>query len=381
MSSNSKRKEILFTVVSLIIFFALIEISFRLYVWKKGIPYHELSLDISKSAYVPHPYLGYVPNPGYKNENYKLPDGKKGTFSINSLGFRGPEISRQKPPDTIRIACLGGSTTMTVKTSDEYTYPRLLEIMLREKYPEKHIEVINAGVGGYTSIESFINFQLRILELQPDIIIIYHAENDVHPRVVNNFQSDYSHYRKPLIIERKCLLEHIFEHSYVYLFVRYRLKRWQMGIQRLTTKQWPPSIPLEKQKENFAKTTPETFRRNIQSIIDLAKAKKIKVILSTFIINKELLQQTKVGINHEVYYEGIQQNNEIMREISKKENVLLVDIASTFPSDNKSLFADFSHLNEKGTKIKSLLFFKDIVQNKLVEEVAALQKSRSNIQE
>jgi hypothetical protein len=34
-----------------------------------------------------------------------------GRVSINSLGFRGPEIAVPKPPGTVRIAFLGASTT------------------------------------------------------------------------------------------------------------------------------------------------------------------------------------------------------------------------------------------------------------------------------
>jgi hypothetical protein len=47
----------------------------------------------------------YVPTPGYEVKGAKI------HIKINSLGFRGEEFSRTKPPGTFRIVCLGASTT------------------------------------------------------------------------------------------------------------------------------------------------------------------------------------------------------------------------------------------------------------------------------
>ena len=40
-------------------------------------------------------------------------------LTINSLGFRGPELPRKKPPGTYRIAFLGGSTTYCAEVSGD----------------------------------------------------------------------------------------------------------------------------------------------------------------------------------------------------------------------------------------------------------------------
>ena len=44
--------------------------------------------------------------------------------------------------------------------------------------------MINAGLAGWSSWESMINFQLRLLDLEPDLIIVYHAVNVLHARLV-----------------------------------------------------------------------------------------------------------------------------------------------------------------------------------------------------
>ena len=56
-------------------------------------------------------------------------------------------------------------------------WPATLQEKLRRKYPDRNREVVNAGVPGYTSVEQRINFMLRISQLEPDAIVIYHGNN------------------------------------------------------------------------------------------------------------------------------------------------------------------------------------------------------------
>src|SRR5262245_16000000 len=44
-----------------------------------------------------------IPQPGFETQ------GSSSSIKINSLGFRGEEITVDKPPGTIRVACLGAS--------------------------------------------------------------------------------------------------------------------------------------------------------------------------------------------------------------------------------------------------------------------------------
>jgi hypothetical protein len=117
---------------------------------------------------IPHRYLGFVTRPGYER-----PPNRH-----NSRGFRGDEVVVPKPPGTTRIVCLGGSTTYGGGVPDyRLSYPNLLQTLLRE-HLRPEIEVINAGVPGYSSLESLINLQLRVLEFDPDLVLIYHGINE-----------------------------------------------------------------------------------------------------------------------------------------------------------------------------------------------------------
>jgi len=106
--------------------------------------------------------------------------GKRIHIKINSLGFRGDELDSTKQMDTIRLAVLGASTTFCAEVSEnKTTWPEIVKIKLNEKFPNHTFEMINGGVPGYGIASSLINLRHRILHLRPDIIIVYHATNDI----------------------------------------------------------------------------------------------------------------------------------------------------------------------------------------------------------
>jgi len=120
-------------------------------------------------------------------------------FSINSQGARGPEIAEGKSTETIRIVWLGDCTTFgDTATADSGAPPAVLEQSLKQHYGgRRHIEVINAGVPGYTSLESLIYFETRLLDYKPNIAIFDLGWNDaLFMSCFPDFTSDYTHARR-----------------------------------------------------------------------------------------------------------------------------------------------------------------------------------------
>ncbi|MCZ6675152.1 MAG: GDSL-type esterase/lipase family protein [Verrucomicrobia bacterium] len=186
MTKRLKNTLFMFLAAGLVSVFALGvgEVLARIWVAKKWTVEKKVMIlndDPMNGRYVYHPDIGYVLSPGYDDHN--------------SLGWRGAEFELEKPAGTWRVVCLGGSTTYGTTAST--AYPAFLEELLREEGIEA--EVINAGVPGWTSRESRINFELRVLPLDPDLVIIYHGRNDLIPQAYNGYQNDYSHYRIRLI--------------------------------------------------------------------------------------------------------------------------------------------------------------------------------------
>lgn len=101
-----------------------------------------------------------------------LDEGWNGSsFRTNALGFRGPEISRGKPPGTFRVVVLGSSNTMGHGVEDEESYPRLLEGWLAERSGTgRRVEVVNLAVSGDSPTQRLVRLRLEVAGLEPDWI-------------------------------------------------------------------------------------------------------------------------------------------------------------------------------------------------------------------
>ncbi len=115
------------------------------------------------------------------DHHFRLRPGSHGRLmncpiSINSLGFRGPEISVAKE-GLYRIVALGESTTfgMTLQPGDK-PWPEVLAQIIRQRLKTRRpVQVINAGVPAYSLQGSLRRLPREILPLKPDMIISYHG--------------------------------------------------------------------------------------------------------------------------------------------------------------------------------------------------------------
>jgi hypothetical protein len=127
--------------------------------------------------------LGRAPHPRYRFlRNARYPNG----LITNSFGWRGPDLSLNKPANTIRLAFVGASTTVAPHDV-RYSYPdfirRWLEHWAEAKQLPIQFEVINAGREGIdsTSIAAVVRDELAPLE--PDLVVYYEGANQFGPAV------------------------------------------------------------------------------------------------------------------------------------------------------------------------------------------------------
>ncbi|HNP64630.1 MAG TPA: SGNH/GDSL hydrolase family protein [Woeseiaceae bacterium] len=115
---------------------------------------------------------------------YRAKPGQYGSGSktVNRHGFIStPDIETKKPPGTVRIVFLGGSSTAGSghDLADELTWPWLTSQLLRER-TDRDIDFINGALPGYTTFESYGRLWSRLRFFQPDIIVVYHGWNDMY---------------------------------------------------------------------------------------------------------------------------------------------------------------------------------------------------------
>jgi len=126
------------------------------------------------------PLLGWSHEPGAKDV-YRGPRPFPIQFAapvaINSLGLRSPEVV-PVPPGGQRVLLLGDSMIAGFEVPEEQHVRSLLERELTAKL-ERPIQVVNAGVRGYGTDQTWMYFKERGYHLKPDVVVFVHSSNDL----------------------------------------------------------------------------------------------------------------------------------------------------------------------------------------------------------
>lgn len=106
--------------------------------------------------------------------------GSSSNVQTNSMGFRGPDLLDPKPDNGYRIWVVGGSTTFDVfAPNDGLTWPALVGKRLQSVYPNRTVEIINAGIPGEVIAGNLEDFKKHADRVQPDLLVYYHGPNDL----------------------------------------------------------------------------------------------------------------------------------------------------------------------------------------------------------
>jgi lysophospholipase L1-like esterase len=98
---------------------------------------------------------------------------------VDQNGFR--RIPDAPEDGDLRILVVGGSTTFDTQVpGDAAAWPARLQYWLDRMVPDTRIRVINGGVPGYHVIDNLIRWQTELSRTPPDILIVYHAHNDLY---------------------------------------------------------------------------------------------------------------------------------------------------------------------------------------------------------
>jgi hypothetical protein len=110
-----------------------------------------------------------------------LPGAQFRKWSIDSLGFRGPEIAVHAARGTVRVVVAGASETFGLYESPNKEYARELEDSLNEHVARgacagqhtTHFEVLNDALPGMSLPTARQDIQRRLVRFAPDIMVYY----------------------------------------------------------------------------------------------------------------------------------------------------------------------------------------------------------------
>ena len=132
--------------------------------------------------YLDDPTVGKRMRPGWRGDEFGA------SVTINSKGLRNPEVDYEKPAGTYRILALGDSWTFGFRMNEPDAYPRQLERMLNAsaaaRGDTRRIEVINAGVVGYSTDQEAAYLAAEGWKYSPDLVLVnFYPVNDTHNKL------------------------------------------------------------------------------------------------------------------------------------------------------------------------------------------------------
>lgn len=92
------------------------------------------------------------------------------------------EVTRRLASGTnhVRIACFGDSITgVYYHTGSQRAWCDMLGIALRGAYPKAKVEMINAGIGGHTTVDALGRIDQDVIAIKPDLVVVMFGMNDV----------------------------------------------------------------------------------------------------------------------------------------------------------------------------------------------------------
>lgn len=289
-----------------------------------------------------HPFLHHVGNPEllavpYLDERAHLallPQDEWHPY--NDFGFPGSIRPYVKEPRVLRVACLGGSTTAT-------GYPQALEAWLDDRLPQGwRAEVLNFGIGGYTTAHSLVNYTLNVVDFAPDVVIVHHAWNDYSAvRQGCQLRGDYAHFAADRLPDATPSVERWVAPSVIWRLLR--SKRSSSGAGAGTS---AARLASAHRPEDCDEVDPRwPYRRNLETMIRQAAHDSSLLVLTT---------QPHADQPLSAQARFIDDCNDDVRALHRSHpQTLLVDLASDHGPRGEADFMDLCHMVPEGVRWKA----------------------------
>ncbi|HKA29034.1 MAG TPA: SGNH/GDSL hydrolase family protein [Candidatus Binatia bacterium] len=142
-----------------------------------------LGLPTNPAPLIADPELLWRNQPGAHRQVAADPKviGRPETWSVatDRSGYRGPDRQAgAEAAQVYRVLCIGDAITYGWGTDQQDIFPRRLEAILTEGYPGATIEVIDAGVPGWSWLQGLRFLETEGLALRPDVVVVGLGTND-----------------------------------------------------------------------------------------------------------------------------------------------------------------------------------------------------------
>ncbi|MEK7186970.1 MAG: SGNH/GDSL hydrolase family protein [Patescibacteria group bacterium] len=262
---------------------------------------------------------------------------------INSYGMRDNEVAVKKPAGVYRIAVLGDSVVFGYEANQQDLFTEVLEKRIAEKMADK-VEVLNFGVPGYSTKQELVQLESKVLQFDPDMVIIAQHPNDIYGTGVTSLTPSF-------------FLKLIAEHSNLFgCFNRNGKLISSKGVGGSTK-------PTGSHKELYAKDS-EVWK-NYEELFDnfgkISKENNIPIIVATLPEFKNLNEKYEYGYIHDMVAERAKKAG--LSVISMHPPLVIYEEGAVM---YRAISGDIDHPNEKGhAKIADMIYNELIRQDLL----------------
>lgn len=293
---------------------------------------------------------------------------------VNEHGLRGGPIAGERASRSLRVITLGGSTTLGVDTDRVDTYPYRLEQILRERLPGVAVDVQNAGVAWHATPHLLVHYELKLRQLQPDVVVVFEAINDLYRSFSplwwarGPYQPDYSHYLGPLIRFTGPASEATHERERNDWLLARSLQRWWSGA----------AVPYSSRPEDVARLrgrlqaievdhfrSLDSYRDYYGRLLTTLARDGVPVIVGSqaFLYREDLTELERARLHFAEIFcaedgrypspgsmeAGMRAFNDAARALSAEAGALFVDLEATVPK-TLTYFTDDVHLTRAGNE-------------------------------
>lgn len=293
-----------------------------------------------ESTYVHDAELGF----NLLRPNHRSGGGQQEVVS-NSWGLRSPEITEAKPHGTVRIAVLGASTVMgAYAPTNQDTFPGRLQTLLRERFGDRPIEVINAGVVGLSIQQQTRLFERRISRFAPDLTIVYTGFND------------FSNYCRKTSREQAWVARPL---------VAIDLPSWLLSIELLLKNTVPlRSLPMGLSPGVKVEALDlDPYQQKVGALLNALQASGTRPLIArnarSYRRDQPMAEQQRLSATARFYkpcfdLEGLhalyERHNDVISEVAATSGVPVLALDEVLPGGDK-YFADASHFSPLGEQL------------------------------
>ena len=363
---NNKRHKYFINIivmsVSIMLSFALLEIYLRL-IWHNYWTNYNRFIILSEQ--IPNSMRKYLRNnPEAGGKNYV-------SIHTNEDGFLMPDFIKKEGSQIITISFLGGSTTECFWVKDLLRFPYLVGKKIADTY-NISVKIINSGTSAST-VHNALNILLnKIINYNPDIVIMMHAVNDA------GLLMETGDYRANMVKSVKFSLFDYFS-SKSYLMGFFRHLRAQFLIRNLHRSVYLNGV-MNKDNAKTGKIDSDKldsaliqFRIRLLMFVDIVRDMNAIPILMTqpyygkveYALTDKGKRTFLSGINY------IDIFNEQIKKVAKEKKCLLIDLEEELGKNTK-YFYDWIHYSDEGSQRVTdiiLQHLKEVIPEKIKLEI------------